>query len=166
MSFRRVAPEAAWKVAITWSRPISYENVINSEYTYGYDYSHWLYMILGYHGSAQRKIFYVGKVYDSFVGDRLRHPDHVRRYSKLKKKYPNHKLRVSLGTIHVKNGKITKQRVDQIETMLIYTAGETQRHIINKSKLWTLRVNEHYMIDNSGYHSPLPKEIHYGIFAR
>ena len=163
MHLRPVAPEPDWIVTINWSRPITYENIIDREYQYGYDSDHWLYMILGYYGASSPKIFYIGKIYDSLVGDRLQDEDHRQRHAKLTKQYPNHRLRVSLGTVDIKNGKRTKQRIDQIETMLIYTAGVNQP-LINRNKLWTVGITDQYVIHNSGYHRPLPKVIHQGIF--
>jgi hypothetical protein len=164
--FLKVAPESAWTVNIKWSRPILYENVIRTDYAYGYGQDHWLYMILGYYGTSQRKIFYIGKVYKSYVGDRLRNPDHVRRYLKLRQAHPNHELRLSLGNVLIKQGNITNRRVDQIESLLIYTAGESELSIVNKSKLLTHKITEPYALYNSGYHHPLAKEIHHGIFIK
>ena len=164
MHLRPVSPEPDWTVRINWSRPVTYENTIDEDYEYGYNQDHWLYMILGCHGASPRKIFYIGKVYNSFVGNRLQQDDHRQRYQKLRKQHPNHRLRVSLGTVHIKDGHITKQRIDQIETMLIYTVGEKLQHIINRNKLWTVGITDQYVIHNSGYHRPLPEVIQQGIF--
>jgi len=161
-SYERLAALEPWKVEIEWTRPALYENA--REYADNADA--WLYMILGSFGSSERRIFYIGKTVNQYVKDRLSQPDHLRRYARLKRDHPRHRLLVSLGILRVKNGNITNARVDQIETMLIYTAGCREPHIMNKKKIWVLRTEEPYFIKNSGYRRPLPKEIHHGIFVR
>ena len=161
-TYRRVAALEPWKVVIEWTRPALYENARN----YADDADAWLYMIVGSFGSAERRIFYIGKAVDQFVMDRLNQPDHQRRFAKLKRAHPRHQLLVSLGKLRVTNGNITETRVHQVETMLIYTANCLQPHLINKNKIWVLRTEEPYFIKNKGYRRPLPAEIHHGLFVR
>lgn len=161
-SYERVAAQEPWIVDIDWSRPSAYENAKEN----ADDADAWLYMILGYYGSSERKIFYIGKAVNSYVKDRLRQPDHQRRQARLARAHPKHHLGVSMGKVRVRNGNITDNRIDQIETMLIYTANDIQPHVINKKKIWSLRIKEPYVIRNRGYRRPLPKEIHHGIFVR
>ncbi len=59
VKLERVAPDYGYQVHIAWTRPIPYEMIINKGSPH--DAEGWLYMILGYHGSSQPKIFYIGK---------------------------------------------------------------------------------------------------------
>lgn len=122
-------------------------------------------MILGYFGSSHPKLFYIGKVYQSYVSTRLRQSDHKRRYLRLKSEHPRHSFQVSLGAVEFEGCRISAQRIDQIETMLIYTANETQP-LINERKWLTHRISAAYHIQNCGYRRPLPKEIHLGLFTK
>lgn len=122
-------------------------------------------MILGYYGSSHPKLFYIGKVYKNHVSARLRQADHKRRYENLVSEHPRHSFQVSLGSVEIENGKITKQRIDQIETMLIYTASASHS-LVNKNKWLTHRISTAYHVTNHGFHRPLPREIQLGIFTQ
>ena len=130
-----------------------------------HDSHKWLYMILGYFGSSHPKLFYIGKVYSTYVSARLRQADHKRRYLRLRDEHSHHSFRVTLGAVEIQGGNITSQRIDQIETMLIYTASVSQP-LINERKWLTHRISGAYHIQNQGYRRPLPKEIHLGIFTK
>jgi len=163
MPLREVAPEATRCVRLKWSRPAPYEQIIESGSAH--DSHGWLYMILGYYGSSHPKLFYIGKVYQTHVSARLRQSDHKRRYQRLRGEHSRHSFRVSLGSVEIEGGRITAQRIDQIETMLIYTASVSQP-LINERKWLTHRISKAYHIRNQGFRRPLPTEIHLGIFTR
>jgi hypothetical protein len=124
-------------------------------------------MILGYYSTSAPKLFYIGMVYNQHVTQRLSQPDHRQRYVRLRHDHPNHRFRVSLGAVEIENGRITRNRIDQIETILVFAHyEENQQQIINKRKWMTHRITSHYTIHNYGYRAPLYREIHLGIFAK
>jgi hypothetical protein len=164
MSLKAIAPDEAWHVTLNWSRPEHYDDVTSDGSRH--DDDGWLYMILGYFGSSHPKIFYIGKVVQSYVSQRLRQPDHRRRYLRLSKEHPRHTFKVTLGSIQLESGNITSRRIDQIETLLIYTTRESSPHMINERKWLTNRVTSPYVINNCGFRHPLPRQINFGIFIR
>src|SRR4051794_4221520 len=125
MKLERVAPDYGYQAKIAWTRPIPYDTIINKGSPH--DADGWLYMILGYHGSSHPKIFYVGKVFMSCVSERLRQPDHRARYQRLRREHSRHSFRVSLGAVSLAHGRITAQRIDEIESILIFAAYHTKR---------------------------------------
>ncbi len=161
MSLKRIAAETPWLIDIHWSRPALYENARRN----AYDARSWLYMLFGYSGKSERKIFYIGKAVRSFIASRLGQADHLRRLKRLKKEHPNHQFRVTQGSVSVRGGNITPRRIDQIESMLIYAFTEKNSHITNKKKVWSHGITVPYTIRNLGYGNPLPKEIHHGVFV-
>ncbi len=162
MRLIRIDPEKTCTVSIRWTKPASYDVIVKGSH---HDPDGWLYMILGYHGSSHPKVFYIGKVTASYVSERLRQRDHQWRYSMLRRRYPRHTFRVSLGAINMK-GRCTDRRIDHIETLLIFTAWENQVHMINEQKWLTHGISAPYVVRNVGFCRPLPKEIHLGVFVR
>ncbi len=171
MKLERVAPDYGYEVEITWTRAIPYETIIKSGSSH--DAEGWLYMILGYRGSSHPKIFYIGKVFESCVSERLRQRDHRARYQRLCRRHPRHSFRVSLGAVKLARGHITAHRIDQIESILIFATYHSKRHVleggaemINKSKWFKSGWPHPYIIRNVRSRSPLPRQIHHGVFVR
>jgi hypothetical protein len=171
MKLERIAPDYGYQVHISWTRPMAYDTIINKGSPH--DAEGWLYMILGYHGSSHPKIFYIGKVFNSSVSRRLRQPDHRARYARLRSEHPRHSFRVSLGAVKLAYGHITAQRIDEIESILIFATFHSKRHVIessprmiNKSKWYKSGWPHPYIIQNAGSRAPLPREVHHGVFIR
>lgn len=154
--------ELCWSAKIYWSRPIIYDNAKNFYYEAN-DISN-LYKITGKYSKNKHTLFYVGKTYAQSVSIRLNQKDHVNRYEIIKERYPRFKLYVSFGSITLIYGKLTRKRINEIESLLIYA--HDFKNLQNKSKLFSLNVNEQYKIANIGYSFPLHKEITYGIFVK
>ena len=100
--------DAFWKVSVTWSRPMVYENLIKNGSIHD-DEAH-LYMISGKYAHNASKVFYVGKTYRQLVSDRLTQIDHKKRYAYLREEYPRHKLYVSHGMVEIDGGKRTAKK--------------------------------------------------------
>jgi hypothetical protein len=164
MKLERVAPTFGYTAEIRWSRPVRYSEIISRGSPH--DAEGWLYMILGYHTSSRPKLFYIGKVFNSWVSRRLRQRDHRARYEQLKAAHPRHSFRVSLGAVKLARGHITAQRIDEIESILIFAAYHSLDTAINKNKWWKSGWRHPYVIHNLRYRAPLPKEIHHGVFIR
>ena len=162
MPLKSVSSEATRNVHLLWTRPEPYEQIISDGSIH--DANGWLYMILGYFGASGPKLFYIGKVYQNCVSARLRQADHKRRYTRLRAEHPRHRFEVSLAAVQIDNRRITHRGIDQIETMLIYTAKESQP-LINERKWLSHRISASYHIRNRGHCRPLPKEIRLGIFT-
>ncbi|OQX96503.1 hypothetical protein B6I21_00820 [candidate division KSB1 bacterium 4572_119] len=158
----KLYPDTFWNVSINWTKPKLYENILEKYSEYD-DYSYF-YKITGQYSTKEHKLYYIGKAYYQTVSMRLSQKDHQKRFNKLSKDYPKHKLYVSFGIVKLANGHITEKRIDQIESLLIYS--HDFDHLLNKQKLNELKVTEPYIILNSGYRTPLYKEIHFGIFAK
>jgi hypothetical protein len=151
-----------WDVSVTWSRPMVYENLINNGSVYDDD-AH-LYMITGKYRNNKSKVFYIGKTYNNIVSNRLTQKDHKTRYELLKKNYPNHVLSVSHGIVNIEGGKRTEKRIDEIESILIYSM--PTEHCINNKNYFSHGVTAQYLIENKGYKSGMPKEIGLGVFVK
>ena len=151
-----------WSAEIYWSRPLLYDKARDFHYEAN-DISN-IYKITGKYSKFNHKMLYIGKTYAQSVCIRLNQKDHIIRYENIREQYPRFKIYVSFGSIHLKYGKLTRKRIDEIESLLIY-AHEFD-DIQNKNKLFSLNVKDQYKIINKGYAYPLNKEIAYGIFTR
>ena len=150
-----------WDAEIYWSKPYDYVNfsnghIVNEESAY-------FYIIFGQYSKFSRKIFYIGKTYDQYIQDRIIQKDHKDRIQKLQLIYPRFKFYLSIGKIKVLNGKITRKRIDQIESLLIFSCNSN--YLKNKNKIFSLRLNDHYKIINHGYYKPLPNKLVLGLFT-
>ena len=154
--------DLVWSAEINWSRPIQYNNVKNFEYEM--DEIAYFYKITGKFSHYKHKLFYIGKTYTQTVKIRLNQKDHLKRYEDIKINYPRFKLFVSFGEVTLSDGKRTRNRIDEIESLLIYAHDLVTMQ--NKSKIWSLSVNEQYRIINRGYFAPMHKEIAYGMFYK
>jgi hypothetical protein len=164
MKLERIAPHYGYIVEIRWSRPTRYSKIISDGSPH--DAEGWFYMILGYHGSSHPKLFYIGKVFDSWVSRRLRQRDHRARYEQLRAAHPHHLFRVSLGAVKLARGHITAQRIDEIESILIFGAYHSRDTLINKNKWWKSGWRHPYVIRNRRFRARLPAKIHHGVFIR
>jgi hypothetical protein len=171
MKLERVAPTFGYTAEIRWSRPARYDDIVSRGSPH--DSEAWFYMILGYYMTSSPKIFYIGKVFNSCVSRRLRQPDHRARFKELQAKYPRHSFRVSLGALSVSrgaselaSGHITAQRIDEIESILIFAAFHSHDTLKNKNKKWKSGWRHPYVIRNLGCKAPLPREVHYAVFIR
>lgn len=151
-----------WKVTITWSKPMLYENLI--EQGSQHDENAHLYMISGKHQNNKHKVYYIGKTYDQCVSDRLTQSDHKLRYKNIKKDYPRHTLYVSHGIVEIKDGKRTSKRIDEIESILIYSM--PAEHSFNEKNYFSHGVTGQYLINNKGHKSSLPNTIGLGVFTK
>jgi len=152
--------EIITKVAITWTRPIDYDRLIETSHPKD-DEAH-LYMITARFSTKTSKIVYIGKTYKQNVSTRLKQPDHKKRRKLLHRKYKKHKLRVSLGLVSISGGNCTRRRIDEVESLLIYAG--YQPTSINLRKIWDHRVADSYEIRNFGYRNGLPSRICFGLF--
>lgn len=152
-------------VNINWSELIEYEKFTEDRYIHETDYT-MFYCILGQYSDFSFKVFYIGKVYKQYIRDRIRQPDHKRRYNKIKKFYPKHQLYITVGTIQLRGkSKITSFKIDQIESILIYS--HWNEAMINEKNIFNYNVKNPYIIINdTPKELPLHKEIHLGVFVR
>ncbi len=151
--------ETSYIYNIKWHRPVLYDKFIKEGSEH--DYDSYFYMIIGRYGKSYPKLFYIGKTYRQVVSVRLTQKDHVARYKFLCKEYPRHKLYVVCSEIIMEDTQIRSRRVDEVETLLIYSNDcET---LINKSKLIYITNKDQYMIRNSGHYKPLHKNLFYGV---
>ena len=164
MRLERVAPDFGYRVQISWSRPASYDKIVSSGSPH--DAEGWLYMILGYHRSSHPKLFYIGKVFETYVSRRLRARDHRARYYRMCHSHPRYTFRVSLGAIKLAHGHVTARLVDDVESILIFAAYHSRDTLINKSKWYKSGWKHPYVITNLRYRAPLPREVHHGVFIR
>lgn len=155
-------PEEFKKVTINWSRPMLRENFLKKGAPH--DETAQLYMIIGKY-NTQFNLFYIGKT-NGYISDRLSQNDHLERYNKWKKDHPRNRIHVSLGTIELSDGKMTKKSISDIETLLIYSHfNDDHNYMANKKQICSYNMkNDQYRIVNKGYNKPLYKEILIGIF--
>jgi len=152
----------SWIASINWSKPVEYLKV--KKFGSRYDGSPKLYKITGQYLNNPPKLLYVGKTYKQSVSRRLNQQDHIKRYDEIKDEHPKHKILISLGNIIVENGILNSKRVDEIESILIYT--HDSDFIFNDKKLNYLPMKEQYVVRNTGYSAPFYKEIKFGITVK
>jgi len=150
-----------WAIEVEWSRPKVYENVLShgSEHD---EYSN-LYLISARFSTNTPKLLYIGKTFDQWVSKRLSQPDHIERHDKFLEHYSRHKLFVSHGYITVHGGRLTRQRLDDIERILIYTAEPAHAHNVKNFNAHGVRSS--YRIENKGYKCTLPRVVTLGVFV-
>lgn len=154
--------EDSWDIEISWSRPIEYDLFLEKSSPLNELAN--LYFISARYGNKTHKIIYIGKAYSQTVRKRFSQPDHKLLHLKLLKDYPRHNFYVSLGVISANDKcKITKNRIDDIERILIYSTD--QDHKYNVRNFWGHKVTTPYRINNVGYRCNIYKEIALGIFV-
>ena len=152
------------EITIKWSKPIIREEFIE-EGSIDDEYAQ-LYMIIGKFGKKSN-LFYIGKT-DGYVSDRLTQKDHLEKYKEWKKDHPRQKFHVSLGTMKISEGRITKNLINNIETLLIYSHyNDDFQYIKNVKNAYSYNItNVQYRIINEGSRKPLYEEIIFGIFYK
>ncbi|WP_281649201.1 hypothetical protein [Parendozoicomonas sp. Alg238-R29] len=148
-----------WKVSVDWKDPTLYEDVLENGHECCEDSQ--LYMITAAFGKNKHKILYIGKTTKS-ISHRLKQPDHKLRHLKMSGDYSRHKLYITMGKIRVEGGKVTPKRIDQIESLLIYSFDDFHKY--NGSKINKLNLSEHYEVQNKGEFHALPEKIYLGLF--
>jgi len=123
------------------------------------EYRIYLYMIVGHFGSS-RRVLYIGKTYRQNASYRLAQPDHVRRWKKLRRMYPRHKLTVSFGLAEFDGDRCTSKRIDEVESILIYANWHDR--LINAKKIYRFAIRGQLRLTNSGYYKPLKRECFHG----
>lgn len=103
-----------------------------------------LYMISGKYLNNKSKVFYIGKTYKQIVSNRLTQSDHQSRYDDMTSDYPRHKLYVSHGIVKINKGKRTAKRIDEIESILIYSM--PTEHSFNVQNYFSHGVTSQYLI--------------------
>jgi hypothetical protein len=159
-----VVPDWAWDVTLNWSRPADYRNIDKGGFPS--DNDAWFYMILGRLDSSDRELFYIGRVFQTCVSQRLRQRDHRKRFKELEGEYPEYHFEVSLAKVDL-NGRINFNRIDEIERILICTACQSHKHMVNKRERFSYpKTLLPYIIHNRGSRRPLPEAVFVGIFSR
>ena len=151
-----------WTAQIYWSKLFNYDRFlincgINEDFTFSY-------IIFGQYSKFSRRIFYIGKTYDQYIHTRISQKEHKIRIQTLRSKHPKFKFYICIGKLEIINGKISRKRIDQIESLLIFSSDSD--YLINKNKVFSLRLKDHYKVVNHGYHKPLPKQIILGLFTQ
>lgn len=155
-------PDEHWLVEINWSRPTLYERLLEDGGS-PHDDGAYLYLISARFSGNAPKALYIGQTYSQWVTKRLTQRDHKRRYETFAEEYPRHSLFVSHGYVTVHGGKLTAKRLDDIESILIYTNDPTHAH--NVKNFYRHGVASPYFIENKGSRCTLPKTIALGVFV-
>lgn len=150
-----------WDVTIEWKKPKEYSRLLLEGSDH--DSTAQLYLISARFAKAASKGKYIGKTFQQKVTIRLKQPDHKKRYAAFTGIHPNHKFFVSHGVITMNNGKLTENRLAEIEQILIYSNDPT--HSGNVKNFYEHGVTGSYLINNVGYRCSLPKKIQLGVFA-
>jgi len=160
MSWRLAYPDEVSQVKIDWTKPILIESFMQKQITFKSDAN--FYKITGKFSNFDQKLFYIGKVYDQTVRQRMAQPDHKRRVTRLGKENPKHELLISLGSIVSKEEFKTRKRINEVESLLIYA--HWTEDMINEKKVYTCALARQLCITNTGSRSPLYRTVFYGAF--
>lgn len=159
---QRLYHEEAWEVEIEWTRPKEYTRLLSK----GSEHDEFanLYLISARYGAANAKTIYIGKTYTQWVRRRLSQPDHKKRFAAWVKNYQRHLFFVSFGIITIKEGNVTRKRLDDIERILIYANDPDHAH--NVQNFYEHGVKEAYQITNKGSRCTLPRILALGVFFK
>ena len=165
MPLELVVPDFAWKVALTWSKALPYDEVLKG---CEQDLRAWFYLVLKQEGKGPARPHYIGKVTKACVSVRLNNADHRRNHAADLRKYPAAKFLVSVAEVKVTSGKRSAQLIDHVETLLIMTAyhRDPKFPMRNKRKWFSHSISKSYVVTNEGLPKALPKEITLGICVR
>ena len=162
MSLESLLQDDYWEVYIQWTRPCLYERVRDEGSKY--DNSAHLYYIRAKYSTGRPKVLYIGQTYQQSVSIRLGQPDHRKRCAEFTNSYPNHHFAVSHGIVSITYGNITSNRIDDIESLLIYA--NDPEHAYNVRNINQHGVKRSYFVTNRGYRSTLPRFLWLGLFAK
>lgn len=149
------------KIDVWWSRLRPYDDII--ENGSDYDENATLYLIARRFGSAAPKIIYIGKTWSQHVSLRLTQSDHRNRRDSWDRQYPRQTLWVSCGIVSVKDGKFTRNRLDETERLLTYAT--SLKHTENRTNIWTHKLTDAYLITNSGSRCTMPRKVFLGVMT-
>lgn len=147
-------------VRINWSEPVAFSDLFDGNID---EEEAYYYAIVG---RAERvwKCFYIGKVYDQYVSTRHLNKDHIDRRKQLISEYPEADWCITLGVPKFnEKGRVTRNRVDVIEGLLIYSHWHDE--IINKSKVNFFNSKKSIMISNRGFTEPFKTQVAYGVMV-
>lgn len=160
MSLESLLQDDYWEVYIQWTRPCLYKRVRGEGSKH--DSSAHLYYIRAKYPTGRPKVLYIGKTYQQSVSMRLDQRDHRDKYAVFTNRYPKHRFSVSHGIVSIAHGKITRDRIDDIERLLIYAISPED----NVQNINQHGVNKSYFVTNRGYRSSLPRFLWLGLFAK
>lgn len=144
-------------VRVHWRRWRDYDKLLDNPQ----DDHAYLYAIWGRFGSSAR-LLYVGKIYDQYDGFRIAQKDRARRRKTMMRRYPRHRLVVSLGEVEMSyGGKVTRSRVGEVERLLIFA----NRPDLNRQNLQTHGAQRAYVIENTGSFGTMYRQLHFGLFG-
>lgn len=157
---KKLYPGDFCEVEINWSELLDRNEVIDNGCHHDKDSS--LYAIVGKYSSSEPKLLYIGKAFEQDVSKRLNQGDHKVKYNKIREQYPRHRIYVSYGKVSIPNGKRTRNRIDDLEKILIYSC--CAEHSINRKNFLSHGVSSQYLIRNESSFSFFPKKLALGIF--
>ena len=148
--------DEARSIELHWSLPRSleeYEEELHKIYTA------FFYSISCPWTETDERLLYVGMTYKQNVWKRM----NQHGLDKCRKKYPrkSKNLIISVASIEDKKGNITKNLVNDIEALLIYSCWN--EHMVNERSIngYTGRTSKQIRIVNHGY-TLLPREVFWG----
>jgi hypothetical protein len=153
-------PEEFSEVSINWTKPTLFENFINLDHDK--QWNAYLYKILVKYPTGSFKMVYLGKTYYQFASGRLSNPDHQNKYESIKKKYPHHKIYVSMGDITTSKKK-NAGLIDSVEKLLIYSHSNDDFELINSKNKNHHGLTYGLRIINMGYKTNMYSEIAMGV---
>ena len=147
-------------VKIEWSKPASFQELFDGKTD---EEEAYFYSIIGKFGNHW-KSFYIGKVYDQYVSTRHENRDHLQRRKFLNKEHPDIDWQLTLGIPKFNEvGRITRNRVDVVEGLLIYSHWHDE--IVNKSKVNNFHSKLSIRIRNNGFIEPFREHVVYGVMT-
>ena len=150
--------EVDLKVTINWGEPVKFKELFDGQVD---EEEAYYYAIIG-KSHNRWKCFYIGKVYDQYVSTRHLNADHIRRREELERKHPKIDWHLTLGVPTFNEaGRITRNRVDIVEGLLIYS--HWHKKIANRSKINSFHSNKSILVSNHGFVDPFKKLIAYGV---
>ena len=145
---------------IEWSKPVSFQDLFDGKTD---EEEAYFYSIIGKFGNHW-KCFYIGKVYDQYVSTRHENRDHLLRRELLNTEYPEVEWQLTLGIPKFNEvGRITRNRVDVVEGLLIYSHWHDE--IVNKSKVNNFHSKLSIRIRNNGFIEPFREHVVYGVMT-
>ncbi len=139
-------------ITIEWSRP----RPLDAFFRRPKDENSYFYTLLIRSPRGRQRLAYIGMVWEQNVSHRLVGHSVV---PLIKKENPRSSILVSKGTPSIKKGNLTYERVNDAESLLIYS----HKPLYNTQNISWLNVTGHLYIENTRYlRDHIRREIAYG----
>lgn len=154
------------EITIKWTKPILRARSLKTDYKKQRNSYFYKILTKSNRPNSKYKLVYIGKTYSQFVSDRLTNKDHIIKANRIKEQHRKSNIYISVGNVVGYNGRITKNLIDRIERLLIFSTSNKDFQLTNSKSTKRHNLTDGLLIINKGYRTELYKEMIIGVFYR